>query len=169
MSDLKEHSFIYADASYSKQAQKAILGYFIFDSVDQHNRVPATQLKPVLTEVIEANNIRAELRGVIWALTSFTKTLRSANVVLYTDCQTVSGLIRRRENLEACQFVSKSKNQPLRNTDLYKEFYKIYDVVQPQVVWVRGHSPQATASLVEANFAVLDRAVRHHLRQRVQQ
>jgi ribonuclease HI len=167
MTERPKQVFVYADASFSKPAQLAVLGFVVFESKDQHDQQAATQLSPFLLEVREINNIRAELRGAIWALESCYKDFTGASVVLYTDCQTVIGLLGRRARLEATDFVSKSKKTPLMNTDLYKEFYKIYDLLQPQVVWVRGHVSRSLASKVESNFAVLDKVVRQRLRQKV--
>ncbi len=155
MRDDSQQLFIYVDASYSREAQLAVLGFF------------TTEQSPVFLEVTETNNIRAELRGVIWALESCLKEQGAIQVVLYTDCQTVSGLLQRRARLEASQFLSKSKNKPLANMDLYKEFYKIYDLIQPKVVWVRGHTSRSMASQVEKNFSTLDKMVRQRLRQRL--
>lgn len=167
MIETSKQVFVYADASFSKQVQLAVLGFVVFESKEHHDQQTATHLSPFLFEVPEINNIRAELRGVLWALESCHKHFTGAPVVLYTDCQAVSGLLERRARLEATYFVSQSKKKPLRNMDLYKEFYKIYDLLQPQVVWVRGHVSRSLASQVESNFAVLDKVVRQHLRQKV--
>lgn len=118
-------------------------------------------------EIKEDNNIRAELRGVLLALELCRTDFKDSHVVLYTDCQTVCGLLDRRERLEAGQFVSKAKNKTLANADLYKEFYKLYDLIQPEIVWVKGHTEKQKANLIDKNFSVLDKAVRQKLRQRV--
>ncbi|MBY0386043.1 hypothetical protein K2X05_12870 [bacterium] len=157
MSD-KINFYIYSDASYDKQTQIAILGYLFFKTGKE-------QIE--LTEIKETNNIRAELRGVLLALQTCLLTAKGLKVVLYTDCQTVSGLLERRQRLEHSAFISKSKKKPLANADLYKEFYKIYDLIQPEIVWVQGHTNKQKASLIEKNFSTLDKAVRQRLRQKL--
>ncbi len=167
MPSFSQQVFIYADASYSKRAQLAVLGFLIFKSHKEHEELTATHQSPFLFEMPESNNIRAELRGVLWALQSCLPDIKDSQTILYTDCQAISGLLNRRAHLEATQFISQSTKKPLSNMDLYKEFYKIYDLLQPQVIWVRGHTSQSSASKVESNFAVLDKAVRKRLRQKV--
>jgi ribonuclease HI len=155
--------FIYSDASFCRRSQLAVLGCLIFKNKKQHEESCREDFPIRLTEIKETNNIRAEIRGAIKAL-ELGLSEKSSQIVLYTDCQTVSGLIARREKLEKSQFISKSKNKLLANADLYKEFYKIYDVLKPQILWLKGHTAQSKAGPVETRFSFLDKAVRRRLR-----
>ncbi|MES2769898.1 MAG: RNase H family protein [Bdellovibrionota bacterium] len=138
---------IYTDASFSKTHGLAVIGYMISD-------------KLTILEIKESNNIRAEIRGVITALSAAPK---SASVTLYTDCQTVAGLIGRRDKLEKTNFISQAKQTPLANADLYKEFYKIYDQLHPEIIWVKGHTSSKDTK-IKKNFSTVDKEVRKALR-----
>ena len=138
---------IYTDASFSKTHGLAVIGYMISD-------------KLTILEIKESNNIRAEIRGVITALNAAPK---SASVTLYTDCQTVTELIGRRDKLEKTNFISQTKQTPLANADLYKEFYKIYDQLHPEIIWVKGHTSSKDTK-IKKNFSTVDKEVRKALR-----
>jgi ribonuclease HI len=166
--------FIYTDASFSKASGVAVLGYLAFNSKEQHDHVydseAAMKTNGVLIRMShyqETNNIRAELRAVLDGLNFCSKfpPEKRKRVVLFTDCQTVVNLIERRTRLEALGFVSKSKNVILANADLYKDFYKIYDQIKPEINWVKGHKSNSLKNNVDKNFSILDRAIRSLLRQ----
>jgi len=97
---------------------------------------------------------------VIVALTAAQKS-ESLNV--YTDCQTVTGLIDRRDKLEKTNFISQTKQTPLANADLLKEFYKIYDQLHPEIIWVKGHTSSKDTK-IKKNFSTVDKEVRKALR-----
>lgn len=148
--------YIYTDASFSKNHSLGVIGYMIFG--ENEPQVPLTIL-----EIKESNNIRAEIRGAILALGAAPK---SSHVTLYTDCQTVTGLLDRREKLEKTNFISGAKGTPLANADLYKEFYKIYDQIRPNIIWVKGHTSNKD-SIIKKNFSLVDKAVRRALREAI--
>ncbi len=142
---------IYTDASFSKTHGLAVIGYMISD-------------KLTIREIKESNNIRAEIRGVIASLSAaLSAAPKSASVTLYTDCQTVAGLISRRDKLEKTNFISQAKQTPLANADLYKEFYKIYDQLHPEIIWVKGHTSSKDTK-IKKNFSTVDKEVRKALR-----
>ncbi len=158
--------YIYSDASYSKTYNLAIIGYAIFPSSHEHETVPLSETNICILQVPENNNIRAEIRGVITALQSCPK---GSKVVLYTDCKTVCDLPKRREKLEANNFISKSKGLTLLNADIYQEFYLNFDRLNPELKWVKGHSPKnSKLTQVQKNFSYLDKAVRMSLRKAIE-
>lgn len=179
--------YIYCDASFSKIFQVAVVGSLIFHNEQEHQNISAADAKINLTQIRETNNIRAEIKGVILALQSYQEDgqtdgqaysqadfLKQSNkpnhlqtkqpVVLFTDCQTLSELMRRRKHLEKTNFISKSKNTELANADLYKEFYLLYDQIQPEIHWVKGHSEKSTQTHQQKNFSFIDKEVRSKLR-----
>ena len=92
--------FIYCDASFSKIYQIAIIGSLLFKNNKEHLHL-STEAQTKLIQIREINNIRAEIKGVILALQSCQN---EKHVVLYTDCQTLSQLIRRRPHLEKTNY-----------------------------------------------------------------
>lgn len=162
---VKTH-FLYCDASFSHTSKKTVIGYGKFLSEQDHNSRWLTAHDLILQAIDETNNIRAEIQGILRAL----KTCDSnQKVVLFTDCQTVSGLMERRARLEKSGFVSKASGRLLSNADLYREFYSVSDRLKLDVVWVKGHVARSDRDRVDINFACLDKEVRRFLRTLVPQ
>ncbi len=152
----------YTDSSFSKEFNIAVCGYSIFYNSDNHKNISLCENKISLSYLTEKNNIRGEIRGAINVLENCPL---QSKVYLYTDCQCIVGLLSRREKLEANNFISKNKRNPLANLDLYKEFYKLSDQVNLKVVWLKGHTTGYSLTLEEKNFSFLDKAVRKYLRE----
>ncbi len=157
--------YIYTDASFDHKSQTGVLGYCIFHGLEEHES--GQLFSPVIyTQIIqEKNNIRSELRAVIVALEAFEEMLRAsplfnAEIIVYTDCQGISHLQKRRKKLEATHYISHRKKNVLANADLYKIFFLILDRLNPKIVWVKGHSPSRNQNLIQKNFSALDKAVR---------
>jgi ribonuclease HI len=157
----KDTIYIYSDASFSGLHGIAFIGWFIFKGDQEHNNLQVRNAKLNLLKIREVNNIRAEIRSVITSLQDLKK---DSNILLYTDCQAICGLISRRSKLEQSNFISKSKNQALANADLYKEFFSIYDKYNLTLHWVKGHSAGKNLSRVQKTFSYLDKQVRKMLR-----
>ncbi len=167
--------YIYTDASFSNTHKLAVIGYARFGSSYDHDTIAFADTKLQIHVINEKNNIRAELRGAIMALAeSFPEALKGSlkagakkdiTVVLYTDCRAVVDLPSRREKLEHTEYISQSKGTPLANADLYREFFLIFDQLQLELIWVKGHCPGKDQSKTEKNFSYLDKKVRGKLRE----
>lgn len=155
---------IYSDASFDKFSSQAVIGYAYFKTEEEHSRMTLEPDQIRLHTIHEKNNIRAELRGAIMAIRA---CMPKVDIFLYTDCQTVCGLVERRQKLEGNGFISQAKNQLLANADLYKEFYEVYDSYRPNIQWLKGHVSGADLTRVQNNFAVLDKWVRKNLRTQI--
>jgi len=168
--------YIYSDASFYKAKLVGVSGFLIFRSSVEHEAgvLPLSLIRTVTFQ--EKTNIRAELKGILSALETATaeikrigekEVLENIEVNLYTDCQTVTQLLMRREKLEASSFLSHRKKTILPNADLYKTFFELYDRLRPRVFWVKGHSPQRGQNLIQKNFRMIDQIVRKELRAKV--
>lgn len=160
------HYFIYTDASFNKNSQRGVSGFFIFNNTQAHEAgLDAAVVIPTIT-FEEKNNIRAELKGALYALEFLGKTLKEKDfcITLYTDCQTISHLLERREKLESTHYISKQKKTVLANADIYKDFFLIYDRLQPKIIWVKGHTSLQNQTAIQKNFSFIDKAVREKLR-----
>jgi ribonuclease HI len=158
---------IYCDASFSQKRQMALSGYLLLEGDDSH--IDPDSPQPVQTEIFrETNNVRAELRGVIFALESLIegKCAIKADrpIILYTDCQTIVSLLGRRQRLESSNFVSKRTKMELSNAQLYRQFYGLYDRLNLTIIWVKGHSPKSGRNNSTENFSYVDKVVRKKLR-----
>ena len=148
-----KHIHLYSDASFRKHDNIAVAGFLLFENDALH--IAAEVTPPIQTQVFkERNNIRAELRGVIFALETFVQQreqtdsnpkVKDSRITLYTDCQT-----------------------SLSNADLYKRFFTIYDKVTPTLFWVKGHTAKKDRGLIQKNFSRVDSVVRDVLRRQTQ-
>ena len=69
-----ERYYIYCDASFCKKYQLAILGFLLFGDKNYNCKISHDML--YLKKISEKNNIRAELKGMIWALETLKLKLK---------------------------------------------------------------------------------------------
>ncbi len=148
-----------------------VAGFIIFKNDKDHesNNFEAAFIKTI--QMNEKNNVRTEIKGVLLALQMSntqvvaTTTVGNSEIVLFTDCRSILNLIDRRAFLEANEYISRKSNSILANADLYKDFFKLFDVLRPKIIWVKGHSPQREYNPFQENFSFIDRLVRKELRE----
>jgi ribonuclease HI len=104
---------------------------------------------------------RLELQTLLWALSEIETN--NKKVVVFTDLQNITQLVERRNRLEETNFCSKS-GKPLKNADLYKQFYQILDALHCEIVKVKGHQPTRLKNEIERVFSLVDKASRKALR-----
>ncbi len=109
---------------------------------------------------------RLELSALLWALAEIGDEANHATV--YTDSQTIAGLLNRRTRLEQSEFKSKA-GRPLNHHDLYREFYAAWDRGRFNVIKVEGHPRAHRASHLQQIFARVDQAARRALRDELSQ
>ena len=102
-----------------------------------------------------------ELQTLIWALADLKGASRK--VVVYTDSQNIIGLHRRRYRLEQNDYRS-AKNKLLNNHELYREFYKIMDQLDCELIKVKGHLPSKQKDDIHRLFTLVDKASRKALK-----
>jgi ribonuclease HI len=157
----QETVYIYTDASFSQAHKIAIIGHFFLFDNEKLELSKRANIPFFLEQISETNNIRAEIRSALVAIQMAPADLK---VVLYTDCESICKLLSRRGNLEKTNFMSQRHSTPLNNTDLYKEFFKIMDSIQPELIWVKGHCRDRGINSIQNNFSYLDQKVRKQLR-----
>jgi len=109
----------------------------------------------------DTSSTRLELQTLLWALGDIQT--KGKRVIIYTDSQNIIGLESRRARYEKMSFNSKKK-RPLRNGDLYKDFFALTDRQDLQFVKVAGHKPSKDKDYIEIIFGLVDRASRMALR-----
>jgi len=115
----------------------------------------------------DTSSSRLEIRTVLWALEDYRngpKILGPVKLCLYSDSQCVSGLLKRRAGLTACDFLSKRSNQPLRNSAFYRAFYEFHDELGFEVIKVKGHSRTGLKDSAHRIFSFVDKEARKALR-----
>ena len=132
-----------------------------FADRDTHRTQPPA-IEEIVTKRFEATSAaRLELSAFLWALAEVGDDANNATV--YTDSQTIVGLLDRRERLEQTDFKSKA-GRPLNNHTLYRAFYRSWDRWQFSVVKLAGHISNVSSSLPQQTFTRVDQAARRALR-----
>ncbi|WP_297093399.1 ribonuclease HI [uncultured Draconibacterium sp.] len=151
--------YLFTDGSVHVQSKIGFGACLVLDE----NEMDAENLKQrVQTKRFEnTSSTRLELQTLLWALAELQPG--GQQVIIYTDSQNIMQLVERRHRLEDKNFCSKSGN-PLKNTDLYKQFYKVFDSLNCEIVKVQGHRPVRLKNEIERIFTVVDKASRKALR-----
>lgn len=104
---------------------------------------------------------KLELQTLLAALNDTTEQDRK--ILVYTDSQNITGLIRRRNRFEKNNYLNKS-NELIKNHELYKSFFAITDKLNCDFIKVRGHQPSRSKDEIHTIFGVVDKAARFALR-----
>jgi len=125
---------------------------------------PLDILKTLITvkRFENTSSTRLELQTLLWALDGLHRS--DFKVIIYTDSQTIMGLPERRLGLEKNAYLSK-KNKPLSHGDLYQEFFKRMDMMDWELIKVKGHNPSNRKDNIDRIFTLVDRASRTALRE----
>ena len=121
-----------------------------------------------LKEFFNTSSTKLEVQTALLAIDEFTKNYpieKKPAFSLYTDSQCIIGLPGRRKKLEEKNYISTSKNEIIKNAEIYKKFYECLDIYKFKLVKVVGHSPKASQETVTRIFSIIDRFVRKEFRQ----
>ena len=102
-----------------------------------------------------------ELETLLWALNDID--LRKFKIVVYTDCQNIIGLFKRRDKFEKNNYMT-SKGEKIKNHELYKDFFKIIDILNCEFIKIEGHKKSSLKNDIDKIFNIVDRATRKALR-----
>ena len=107
------------------------------------------------------SSTKLELQTLLWALNEIKS--QNNNIIVYTDSQNILGLQNRRVRFEKKNYKTK-QNRLFKNHELYKEFFKICDLINCEFIKVEGHMPSRNKSNIDKLFTLVDRASRKALR-----
>ncbi len=107
------------------------------------------------------SSTKLELQTLLWALSDIQAL--GSKVIVYTDSQNIMGLQGRRDRFEQNDYRSK-ENKRLKNYELYREFYRMIDQLDCELVKVRGHQVSNQKDDIDRLFTLVDRASRNALR-----
>ncbi|MBN2803907.1 MAG: hypothetical protein JXR91_12515 [Deltaproteobacteria bacterium] len=166
---------IFSDASFSNELKTGVGGFVIIASNKGAKVFGDDDFAVHTFSFTEQNNIRCEFRALFEGLAQLKSTLADklnlsnntisehVELTIFTDCRTISDLPRRRERLEANNFLSKKTKTQLANADLYIEFFKLYDQFLPTIHWIKGHIPKNERTYINKIFSTVDQATRKKL------
>ena len=113
------------------------------------------------------SSTKLEVQTLLWALEDFQKELsgsRFGTLDVYSDSQCVTGLQRRRTQLEMNGFCSKGTNRILTNACLYRKFYEFHDTLGFEVIKVVGHARSCSHDSIHRIFSFVDKEARKALK-----
>jgi ribonuclease HI len=152
------HLFI--DGSYNP-ATKTGYGAYVAVS-DTEASSPESLKEQVKARRFEnTSSVRLELETLLWAFKEAGQ--REGKIIVYTDSQNIMNLPERRKRLEENNYQS-GKNRPLKNADLYIEFFRMIERFNPVFVKVQGHMTSNKKDNIDRLFTLVDRESRRALR-----
>lgn len=134
---------------------------------------PERIIRPEFVEQIRlrkfevASSAELEVQTLLWALEDFQKEVscsRVGTLDVYSDSQCVTGLLRRRSQLEMKGFYSSGKRRLLKNACLYRKFYEFHDTLEFDVIKVTGHARSCSHDSIQRIFSFVDKEARKALR-----
>lgn len=131
----------------------------------EDSRLPEDVAGEVVTRCFQpTSSSRLELQTLLWALGTFAE--KAGRNLVYTDSQTIVELPARLERLEKAGFCSRG-GRPLTNAVLYREFRDLIGRLDCVFLKVSGHGKAAGKTREELLFALVDKASRRALRERL--
>lgn len=154
-----EKLYLFTDGSVHVQSK---IGYGACLALDE-NEMDAENLKQriQIKRFENTSSTRLELQTLLWALSVLQPG--GKKIIIFTDSQNIAQLADRRARLEENNFCSKG-GKLLKNADLYKQFYKVFDSLNCEIVKMKGHQPTRVKNQVERIFSLVDKASRSALR-----
>ena len=113
------------------------------------------------------SSTKLEVQTLLWALEDFQKEVsgsRFGTLDVYSDSQCVTGLLRRRSQLEMNGFCNSGKNRLLKNACLYRKFYKFHDTLGFEVIKVAGHARSCSHDSIHRVLSFVDKEARKALK-----
>lgn len=107
------------------------------------------------------SSTKLELQTLLWALGEQLNADKKVDV--YTDSQNIILLPSRRLLLEKNDYKSE-KNKLLNNHLLYREFFRLTDLLNCDFIKVKGHQPSREKDSIDRLFTLVDQAARKALR-----
>ncbi len=110
------------------------------------------------------SSTRLELETLLWALSNIPPEIH--NIMIYTDSQNIIGLPGRRKRFEQNDYHSKN-NRLMNNHDLYREFFRVTDQYDFELIKAKGHQPTHRKDEIHRLFSLVDKASRNALRKNI--
>ncbi|MCD4758693.1 MAG: ribonuclease H [Arcobacteraceae bacterium] len=159
---MKSNIFLFVDGSVHPQRGIGFGGYLLLNESELSSSALERKVKTKKFE--NTSSTKLELETLLWALDD--TNLKNFKIVVYTDCQNIIGLQDRREGFEKKNYIT-PKNKQIKNHELYKEFFKMLDILDCEFVKVKGHKKTAIKNEIDEIFTLVDRATRKALRETI--
>jgi ribonuclease HI len=162
MSNTKEKIYLFTDGSVDPQKKEGFGVYLLLEkleflNVEQNNKIQIKKFN-------NTSSTKLELQTILWALDEVD--LKNFKTIIYTDCQNIIGLEKRRSGFESKNYMT-SKGTQIKNHELYKAFFKKMDILDCEFIKIKGHKKSSEKNEIDKIFTLVDKASRNALRQRV--
>lgn len=151
--------FLFTDSSVNPQTKVGYGAYLVVVEPDLDWDELKSRVK--LRRFEQTSSTRLELQTLLWALGEIQ--LSGLRLKVFTDSQNTIGLPGRRDHLERNDYRS-GQGELLINHELYREFYRLADQFDCDLIKVKGHRLSKQKGDIEELFTLVDRASRKALR-----
>ena len=155
---------LFTDSSVNPQTKIGFGAYLKINEEDYSVKLNQKDFKDkVLTKKFEdTSSTKLELQTLLWALEE--QDCNECNIIVFTDCQNILSLIKRKEKLIKSNFIS-STGKVKKNKDLYIKFYQMIENKSIKFMKVKGHMKSQLRDDIDKVFNLVDRGSRHALRE----
>jgi len=158
MKNIKPLIYLFTDGSVTPKSGVGLGGYLLLKELEFSSELKK-EIK--LNFFNNTSSTKLELETLLWALQE--KSLINYKIIVYTDCQNIIGLNNRRDRFEKNNYMT-AKGKQIKNHELYKDFFKIVDVLKPEFIKVKGHKKSSIKNEIDNIFTLVDKATRNALR-----
>jgi len=150
--------YLFTDGSADTINKNGVGAYLLLSSLEDLPK----QVEVKTKKFQNTSSTKLEIEALIWALSD--NELQNKKVVVYTDSQNIVGLPGRRIRLEKNNFISKNGKE-LKNKELYIQYYKLFDLIDLQILKIKGHKATKEKSDLDRIFSLVDKAARKQIRE----
>ncbi len=150
---------LFTDGSYDPVTKMGCGAYIAVSDTDVSPELLCGQAK--LRGFENTTSVRLELETLLWAFNEIGQI--TGRIIVYTDSQNITTLPERRKRLEKNNYHS-GKGRLLNNADLYMEFFRLTERLNPVFVKVQGHMTFKKRDDIDKLFSIVDRETRRALR-----
>jgi hypothetical protein len=150
---------LFVDASVDPNAKVGFGAYLIVS--DDLRQLDKLKSDIVIRRFENTSSTRLELQTLLWAFGDIGATQQKIRV--YTDCQNILSLPRRRASLDQKARVDRNSTKSTM-AGLYQQFFRFTDQYECDYVKVEGHKPLTQKDELDMAFSLVDKSCRRALR-----
>ncbi len=159
---MTDNIYLFTDGSVNPKLKVGYGAILVARDINQPLKELKSKVK--LKRFSDTSSTKLELENLLWGLSLVMIEGSNTAVIVYTDSQNILSLPERRVRLENNNYLTRG-NKEVKNQDLYKEFYRMFDAYNIQIVKVKGHQPGRQKTQEESVFTLVDRASRKAIRE----
>jgi ribonuclease HI len=144
---------LFCDGSVNPQSKIGFGAFFVYDENLESQNIFVKKFE-------NTSSTKLELEVLLWAL----EDLKESEITVYTDCQNILQLEKRKEKLVGNDFLT-SSGKKVKNEELYKKFYAKIKNLNLNFVKIKGHKKTALKDDLDKLFNLVDKASRKALRE----